>query len=188
MNKNVLQARINALSAQHIYTKKLKKIDNASIIINILTIITPIFILASLLIFKGGNYEDISNNVSIFLSAILLSLSILALIMKIEDKKVNYSIGRRSNISVAEKALKNLNESDDNLEWFYTYISEMDSKDSENIGTVDKKLSQEAMRAALKQQHPGENNTVCSICGSSPFKYKPGSCDSCGNTPSITGN
>lgn len=187
MNKKVLQVRTNALSAQYIYTRKLERINSASIIINILTIITPIFILASLLIFKGGDYESIINNASIILSGILLSLSIFSLIIKIEDKKLNYSIGRRSNISVAEKALKNLNKNDDELEWFDTYISEMDSKDVENIGTVDKKLSQEAMRFALKQQHPGEE-TICSICHTSPFNYKPGSCDVCGNTPTVKGN
>jgi mobilome CxxCx(11)CxxC protein len=183
MNEKVTQIRTNALVAEYIYSEKLFYIRILSISISVLTIIVPIFLITSLFIAKSTQYEDLINIVAVIVSSILLSLTIISLIFHIDQKRENYLIGRRSNIYVANEATKLINKKDSKLEWFYNYLVEMDSKDQENIGNVSEKLKKKAYRHSLQKLFPGRNDTVCSICNASPFKYKKGSCQICGNTP-----
>ena len=183
MNERVVQIRTDSLVAEYIYTVKLNYIKIITIVINVLTITVPIIVTSALLVTKGTNYENQLNILSIIISSLLLSLTILALIFQVEQKKENYIIARRLNIFVSNESLKNIEEKDLNLTWFYSYLVEIDSKDKENIGNVSKKLKQKAYRDSLEKLFPGKNDTVCSICLASPFKYKKGSCQVCGNTP-----
>jgi len=183
MNNRVLQVRTDALVAEYIYTKKLSTLGYMSTAIACLTIIVPIIVSAAILVAKGTKYEDASNTTSILLSAALLSLSALSLILKLDQKRENFLIARRSNIYVSSEALKNLNKEDAELSWFYNYLAEMDSRDQENIGEASTKLKQQAYRHSLKKLIPGQPDTVCSICHASPYKFKPGTCQVCGNSP-----
>jgi mobilome CxxCx(11)CxxC protein len=183
MNERILQIRTDALAAEYIYSLKLDRIEKFTTSINILTLIVPVFIMSTLLMAKGGEYESQANIFSIFISAILLGLSIISLIFRFEQKRESYIIGRRSNIYVASEALKNINEDDSNLTWFYNYQVEMDSKDRENIGNIPIELKQKAYRYSLERLSPGKSDTVCPICKASPFVFKKGACQTCGNTP-----
>jgi len=183
MNERVKQIRTDSLVAEYIYSHKLWWIGFFSLVINILTIIVPILFSAVLLLGKGTTCEDLLNTISVLVSAVLLSLVILNLLLKNEQKREAYIIGRRSNIYVSNEALKLIEEIDANLTWFYNYLVEMDSKDQENIGNVSSGLKKKAYRYSLKKLFPGRNDVVCSICNASPFLYKKGSCQVCGNTP-----
>ena len=183
MNDKVLQIRTDALVAEYIYTKKLKKIGYMSIAITCLTILVPIIFSAAILIAKGKDYEGALNTASIVLSAALLSLSVLSLILKLDQKRESFLIARRSNIYVSSEALKLADKEDTELSWFYNYLAEMDSRDQENIGDVSENLKKEAYRHSLKKLMPGRSDTVCSVCHASPFKFIAGSCQVCGNTP-----
>lgn len=183
MNKRILQIRTDALVAECLYTKKLKRLGFLSITITALTVIVPIFLTTSLLIAKGTTYEAIMNLVSIVFSATLLSLSILALLLKMEQKRENYVIGRRLNIDVGNDALELLEKDDSELSWFYKYISKQDSFDLENLGDVSEKERKKAYLYSLKKLLPGRSDTICPICNASPFIFKDGSCQVCGNTP-----
>lgn len=183
MNDKVLQIRTDALVAEYIYTKKLKNIGYISIAITCLTILVPIMFSGAILITKGTNYEGTLNTASIVLSAALLSLSVLSLILKLDQKRESFLIARRLNIYVSSEALKLTDKADTELSWFYNYLAEIDSRDQENIGEVSENLKKEAYRHALKKLMPGRSDTVCSICHASPFKFIAGSCQVCGNTP-----
>ncbi len=183
MNERVKQIRTDALVAEYIYSNRLHWIGLFSTILNILTIIVPILFSSVLLIGKGTPYEGLLNTISVFTSAVLLSLVILGLIFRVEQKKEAYIIGRRTNIYVSNEALKLIEEPDSKLVWFYNYLVEMDSKDQENIGKASDRIRKEAYRYSLKKLFPGRNDVVCPICNSSPFLYKKGSCQVCGNTP-----
>lgn len=183
MNQRILQVRTDALVAECLYTKKLKRLGFLSITITALTIIVPIFLTASLLIAKGTTYEPMMNVVSIVLSATLLSLSILALLLRIEQKRESYVIGRRLNVDVSNDALELLEKEESELSWFYKYISKQDSFDLENLGDVSEKERKKAYLYSLKKLLPGRSDTVCPICNASPFVFKKGSCQVCGNTP-----
>lgn len=190
MNPRVLQIRTDALVAEYLYKIKLEKIGWLSITINTLTIIVPTLFSAALLITKGTQYEFKVNVFSIVISYILLALSVFSLILRVEQNRENYLIGRRNNIYISNEALKLLNKKDEELDWFYNYLVEMDSKDQENLNSISKKLQQEAYRYSLKKQIPGQSNVVCSICNASPFKFKKScifphktTCETCGNLP-----
>jgi mobilome CxxCx(11)CxxC protein len=183
MNNRVLQIRTDALVAEYIYTEKLSKLGYMSTAITCLTILVPIMFSAAILIAKGTEYETALNAASILLSAALLSLSILSLILKLDQKRESFLIARRSNIYVSSEALKLIEKEDAELSWFYNYLAEMDSRDQENIGEASEKLKQKAYRHSLKKLMPGRSDTVCSVCHASPFKFIAGSCQVCGNTP-----
>ncbi|WP_338804361.1 mobilome CxxCx(11)CxxC protein [Xenorhabdus griffiniae] len=183
MNQRVLQTRTNALVAEYIYTKKLKRIGNLSITITSLTIIVPVLFTSATLVAKGTPIESYMNIASVILSAILVSLSIFSLIFRVDQKREDYLISRRLNIDVSSDALECLEKNDSELEWFYKYTAKMDSRDLENIGDMSCKEKQNAYRYSLKKLFPGRANTVCACCEASPFSFKKGSCQVCGNTP-----
>lgn len=183
MNERILQIRTDALVAEYIYAIKLRNLGYMSIAITCLTILVPIMFLAAIPITKGTEYESPLNTASIVLSAVLLCLSVLSLILKLDQKRESFLIARRSNIYVSSEALKLIDKADAELSWFYNYLAEMDSRDQENIGEVSEKIKQKAYRHSLKKLMPGRSDTVCSICHASPFKFIAGSCQVCGNTP-----
>lgn len=188
MNARIIQVRTDALAAEFIYTKKLNSIKIVSTLSSALTVLLPILFSAALLIYKGTPNEPFVNTISIILSAVLLVITIATFILELERKKENYLIGRRLNIAVANDALKLLdkNTGEQELSWFFEYIREMDAKDLENTGGVGSSLKKEAYRSALERLYPGSNNTVCSVCKASPFTFKKGACQLCGNTPGKT--
>lgn len=183
LNERVKQIRANALAAEYIYSEKLTGIGRISLALNILSIIVPILFSAALLITKGTKSEGIVNTISILLSAVLLAIAVLALLLRLEQKKEKYLIGRRSNLYVGNESLKVLDKPDSELGWFYNYVNEMDATDRENIDKVSVGMRQRAYRSALEKLHPGRNDTVCAICNASPFVFQKGSCQVCGNTP-----
>lgn len=183
MNQRVLQIRTDALAAEYIYTRKLKSIGYLSAAITCLTIIVPVLFSSAAFIAKGTPAESWMNIASGILSAILVSLSIFALIFRVDQKREGYLIGRRLNIDVSSEALELLEKNDSDLEWFYKYIAKMDSTDLENIGDVSDKEKRKAYLYSLKKLFPGRSDTVCSFCGASPFNFNKGSCQMCGNTP-----
>lgn len=182
-NEKIKQIRMNALVAEHVYSHRLTQLNIFKLIIDVLTIILPILVTSVLLVIKGTAFEAMGNIASILLSALLLGLVVFSLLLKFEDKKTQYQIGRKDNIYVANEALKLLSEPDDKLNWFYTYIAEMDSRDSDAIGAVSEDVRQEAYRKALMKLVPGSTSVVCPVCFASPFKYIKGLCQVCGNSP-----
>lgn len=183
MNSRVLQIRTDALAAEYIYSKKLSVLGRFSVAITCLVILTPILTSVAILLAKGTRFEGAFNTISVILSTLLLALSVFALIIKLDSKRESYLISRRSNIYVSSEALKLIDQRDEELSWFFNYQAEMDSRDQENIGQVSAELRQEAYRYALMKQVPGDSSIVCAICHSSPFVFKDGSCQVCGNTP-----
>ncbi|MFM5178574.1 mobilome CxxCx(11)CxxC protein [Aeromonas veronii] len=184
MNEKVKQIRTDALAAEYIYTVKLARVGWLTTCISVLTVIVPVLFSSVLLVSKGTEYEVLSNYISIGVSAVLLSLSVLSLILQIDRKKGDYLIGRRSNIYVSSEALKVIDEKDDSkLIWFYNFLVEIDARDQENLGQVSLSLKQKAYRDSLMRLNPGKNDTVCSVCNASPFIFKRGNCQICGNTP-----
>ncbi len=183
MNQRVLQIRTDALVAEFLYTNKLKKIGYLSLAITGLTILVPVLFSSAAFLAKGTPLESWMNIVSVILSAILVSLSILSLIFRVDQKRESCLIGRRLNIDVSSDALDLFDKNDSELEWFYKYIAKMDSTDLENIGDASDRKKQKAYIYSLKKLFPGRSDTVCSVCGASPFKFNKGSCQLCGNTP-----
>lgn len=184
MNPRLQKVIENSVSAQYIYQRKLKTVNSALMIISILTILVPIFVFISLYILKDTNYKDYSDLIATIISGFLLILSVLALILKFDEKRLGYMIGNRVNRSIEERARNLLNENDESkLELFFAHVADIDNDDKERIGEVSVLIRQEAYREALKKVDI-HGKATCGVCNASPFIYTKGSCQTCGNTPS----
>jgi len=183
----LLQIRSNALSADYIYSSELSRINWITNAITVLAIVVPIITTFSLVLAKDTSYAILLNTFSFIFSGFLLCLSVLALIFRLEHKKELYLISRRANIYISNEASGLLENPSVDPRWFYKYVSDQDARDKENISNIREKRRQEAYRYSMKLLHPSDSGVVCSVCGSSPYIFKKGACQLCGNTPSITG-
>ncbi|MGI8488998.1 hypothetical protein QWJ20_10705 [Pectobacterium sp. S5] len=181
-NEKLDQIRTNALSAEYIYSEKLRQINKISLTITVLTTLTPIAVLCSQLVTKGEPYGKFVDTIAIIISCVLFCLTILSLILRLEQKKESYLQGRRDNIYISNEIDSFKSNSNLDKTWFYKFVSEQDKKDLENIAHIDKKMQQSAYRHALKKLIPGNANVVCAFCKKSPFIFIEGECDACGNT------
>jgi len=184
VNVSVEQIRTNALVAKTIHRKRLKKARLFSNILSAFMILVPVVFLAAQYWAKGTTGEQIVNGTAAVGSVLLLCLSVMALILRIETKVLDHSVGIRTNIYVASEAHKLMNETDEvKLGWFYTYVSEMDVMDASSLADAKPAEKRDAYREALMELRPGDNSAVCPICKASPFRYTKGDCQFCGNTP-----
>lgn len=181
--KKLIQIRTDALSAEYIYSKELSMIGRITNSITCLTILVPIITTFSLVLSKGSDYEKALNLFSFISAGLLLCLSIWVLIFKYDHKRESYLIGRRANINISNESHDLISDPAIDPKWFYKYVSEQDAKDQENVNNVAEKTRQEAYRHTLKKLHPSESNVVCSVCAASPYIFKKGNCQLCGNTP-----
>jgi len=186
MNKRVEQIRTDALVAKTLYTKRLRVANGFKVAINILIIITPILFIAAQYVTKGTALAGLTDTTAFIGSILLLCLAIYTLIINLDGNIQKNVIGLKNNVYVASEALKLIDEvSDEKLNWFYTYVAEMDTVDADALSNVSEEERQKAYRSALMQLKPGDNSVVCPICGASPFRYTKGNCQVCGNKPVI---
>lgn len=183
-NKRIEQIRTDALVAKLIHTKKLRQRNSYKIALNVMTIIVPILFLSAQYWAKATQVEVVMNVVASLTSICLLCLAIYSIIIDLDGKILKHAMGIKNNIYVATEALKQIDEDDENkLSWFYTYVAEVDTADADNISDVKDKEKQAAYRESLKQLYPGESSVICPVCKASPYIYKEGSCQVCGNKP-----
>jgi mobilome CxxCx(11)CxxC protein len=120
------------------------------------------------------------------LAAILLVFAIVKVVWRWQDRaeKHNKLIGE--NISLSSQAEQLLNNagsaSPDSAQWFLILANNLEKTDREVLGIVKDEDRKRAYREALKEFSPGVTQ-VCPECKASPWHYKPGSCQLCGNTP-----
>ncbi|AWB79011.1 MULTISPECIES: mobilome CxxCx(11)CxxC protein [Stenotrophomonas] len=179
--KKLLQIRMDALTAAFIYSRNLYWIAISSSSLVLGSILTPIFILLALSIPAGQAHREFFEVASQLSSAILLLWSVAALILKVEVKKEAFIAGRAANNFIASEVLKLLADPQQDLGWFITYVSRQDTVDQDNLGGLSERLRKKAYRQSLKQLFPGDASVVCGVCGLSPYKFKRGDCQLCGN-------
>lgn len=73
--------------------------------------------------------------------------------------------------------------SEEDLKWFFRYAGEIDNRDKSTFTNISEKIRKKVYREALKELIPGCYKITCPICKTSPWKYKKGDCQLCGNTP-----
>lgn len=183
-NKRIEQIRTNALVAKELHAKKLRGKNGYKIALNAMTIIVPILFLTAQYWAKSTQLETVINIVASLGSIALLCFAIFAIIIDLDGKIIKHTIGVKNNIFVATEAIKLMEENDENkLGWFYTYVAEVDTTDTDSLSGVSAEEKMTAYRESLKQLFPGESAIVCPVCNASPYIYEPGSCQVCGNKP-----
>ena len=185
MTSKIEQTKLNALSAKILHRKSKWKYEAINNTILVLTIIVPLLFIIALYVSKGTDYENLINIISFALSIVLIAVSIIALIWKVNDKITLHKLGMKNNIYIANECdnLSKLSESE--LNWFFRYVSEMDTQDNDAFSKISDDERKKTYREALKEFEPGNFNVTCPVCNSSPWKFKKGDCQLCGNTPNL---
>jgi mobilome CxxCx(11)CxxC protein len=181
MNTKIQQTKINAISAKILHSKSKAKYEAVNNIFLVLTIVVPILFIIAIYVSKGTAYENVVNILSFMLSIVLIAVSVVALIWKISDQIGVHQLGIKNNIYIANECDNAGNLSDAELTWFFRYVAEMDTQDKDTFSKVSEDVRKTTYRDALKEFEPGNYNIVCPLCGNSPWKYKKGDCQLCGN-------
>lgn len=179
--EKLLQTKLNAISAKLLHRKKKGEFESLNNFITVLTIIVPIAFLSAQFVFKGSQVEDIVNTISYVLSVILIIVAVTSLIYKVSEKILIHKLGLKENIYIINECDNLSNKTDKELEWFYRYISQIDNADNDTFSNIKDKTKRKIYREALKELLPGDISITCPNCKSSPWNYKKGDCQLCGN-------
>ena len=182
MTDKLRQTKLNALTAKILHRKSKAKYEWFNGAVAILTVIVPILFIIAQYITKGTTSEELVNDISFALSLVLIAVSVLALILKITDKITIHKVGIKNNLYVANECDNLAALTDKDLEWFYRYVTEIDNQDLDTFAGVSDKTKRHTYREALKEFSPGDHTITCPVCHSSPYEYKKGDCQLCGNT------
>ena len=183
MQSKIEQTKINATSAKILHRKGLNKLEKLNIAFLVVTLIVPLLFIIAQFVTKGTECEKLMNNVSFGMSLLLLAVTILSIILKITDKITIHKIGMKNNIFVANECDTVANLPTKEQEWFFRYVNEIDNNDIETFSGISEEEKKDTYREALKEIEPGNHLITCPVCNSSPWKYKKGNCQLCGNTP-----
>lgn len=181
MTSKIDQTKINALSAKILHRKSKWKYEAINNTILVLTIVVPLLFIIALYVSKGTDYENLINIFSFILSIVLITISIISLIWKVNDNIIAHKLGMKNNIYIANECDNLANLSENELKWFFRYVSEMDTQDNDIFSTISEDDRKKTYREALKEFAPGNISITCPVCNSSPWKFKKGDCQLCGN-------
>lgn len=176
------QTKLNAISAKILHRKSLAKYESRNRVVLILTIIVPILFIIAQFVSVGTKLESIINYISFALSLVLICVSLISIFDKYNEKITIHKIGMKNNIYVANECYNLDNKTDFENEWFYRYVTEIDNQDNDTFSKLPESERQFAYREALKESEPGNYNVICPHCQSSPWNFKAGNCQLCGNT------
>lgn len=184
--KAIYQKRMDALATKHLHEYRLLYLSRLNLIVDFLAIGVPVLYFPIRYLAKGTPISIRTEVMWEILAAILLASAIAKIIWKWQDRAVQHSKLLGENITLASQAEHLLNNSNSSssssAQWFFLVADNLEKVDRESLGRIDDKDRKLAYREALKEFSPG-STTVCPECGASPWQYKPGSCQVCGNTP-----
>ncbi|MEZ5044730.1 MAG: hypothetical protein R2828_32840 [Saprospiraceae bacterium] len=182
MTDKLRQTKLNAITAKILHRKSKSKYEWFNVFFSILTVIVPILFIIAQYVTKGTTSEALINNISFSLSLTLIAVTVLALLLKITDRITTHKVGIKNNLYVANECDNLSSLVDNELEWFYRYVTEIDNQDLDTFAGVTDKTKRKTYREALKEFSPGDHTITCPVCNSSPWEYKKGDCQLCGNT------
>jgi mobilome CxxCx(11)CxxC protein len=187
MTEKIDQTKLNAISAKILHRKSKWKYELINNIVLLFTIIVPLMFIIAQFVAKGTAIENTINLISFVLSITLICVSVASIIFKVNDKIVIHEMGMKNNIFIASECDNAGGLSENELKWFFRYVNEMDNKDISSFANISDKVRKKIYREALKELVPGCHTITCPVCNSSPWKYKKGTCQLCGNTPKTKG-
>ena len=188
--KVVLQKKMDTLSAKHLHELCLDPIRKRNYLIDALAIAVPILLLTARLLTTTYSWSKYIDGMADVLASLLLVLAALKVVYRWQEKAYTHSRLRDENISLGTQAdallRKGGQATSDSVEMFLLLVDRSERADREAVGNPRIGLKQQAYREALKEVDPGSTTTKCPHCNASPWVYKPGSCQVCGNMPVTT--
>jgi mobilome CxxCx(11)CxxC protein len=182
----IRQKKLDSLAVKHLHVKSLVRLTRLDRLVDALAIAVPILYFVPRFITKGTSYDDIVEVGWEITAAVLLVLTVLKIIYRWQDRIKNHSRLLGENISLVRQAddlLLSTAGLPDTVQLFLRLAERSETSDREAIGEPSEKQRQFAYREALKEWEPGNVRISCPACGASPWKFKGGSCQLCGNTP-----
>jgi len=120
------------------------------------------------------------------IAAALLCFVSMKIVYRWEERAQTHSRLLGENISLVRQAddlLLHTGELPETVQLFLRLAEISETADREAIGEATAEERQFAYREGLKEVEPGNVSITCPHCGSSPWNFKPGACQLCGNTP-----
>lgn len=187
IDKGTLQKKqIDTLSAKYFHVWQLEPIKKVNFVIDILSFCVPALYFPIRYFAKGTRYQEVAEVSWEILAAVLGALALAKVIAKWQEKAEAHSRLRDENMTMfteASKLLRDDNVSRETVDQFLARCDKLEGEDRGLLGDPPKDRKQAAYREAMKEVTPGSVNVVCPICRASPYLFKKGSCDTCGNTP-----
>ncbi len=184
MTVKIQQTKLNAISAKNLHRKSKWKYEFINGLVLFLTIIVPLLFIVAQYVSKGKESEKMINIISFALSVTLIAVSIFSMIIKVGDKIATHKMGIKNNLYITNECDNLSALGEEELKWFFRYVTEIDNQDNDTFSKVSNKTKRKTYREALKEFSPGDYTITCPVCNSSPWKFKKGDCQLCGNTKS----
>lgn len=183
LNDKLRQFKMNALTAQVLHAMRINRYSILIKIEKLLTVVVPLLYLILLYISKGTSWETIIGVISTILSILLIGVSVISMILGIEGKLDDHKLGLKGNKLICNEVDNFISngKKEEELEWFFKYVAEVDAKDHEIFAAVKPKEKQYAYREALKEFSHSNPHITCPVCDASPWKFVAGDCQLCGN-------
>jgi mobilome CxxCx(11)CxxC protein len=184
----IRQVKLNALAAKYQHGECRNSLNRKLQRVDFLGIAVPSLYFAFRYYGKGTQYEGWVEGAWAVLATVLLLTTIAKMAYRWSDKAQKHSELLGENISLvghANDLLREAEVSKDSLRLFSLLDEKLEKDDRRALGQLDEKDRQAAYRAALKELDPGNVGVLCSLCQSSPWKFTAGSCQMCGNTPTV---
>lgn len=183
----IRQKKLDSLAAKHLHVKSLAKLNRLNRIVDLLAIAVPVLFFAPRYLAKGTSLAAPVEAGWEALAAILLGVVILKLALRWEERALTHSKLLAENIFLIGQANDLLLVGPEkipaeSIPLFLRLAERSETADREAIGEPSEKEKQFAYREGLKELE-GNASIRCPICNSSPWQFRPGSCQLCGNTP-----
>jgi mobilome CxxCx(11)CxxC protein len=183
------QIRLDNLAAKYLHQKKIATLNNLNQFVDALALLVPVLYFPMRYEAKDTCWQSGVEKSWEFLAALLLAFTIWRLIRKWQDSAQAASRYMGVNITIASEAARLLRATDSvspaEVDMFRRLADQSEHDDRQSLASVQDKDKQTAYHEALKEFAPG-GDTRCFKCNASPWEYRPGTCQICGNTPGRT--
>ena len=178
----ITQKKLEALCAKYLHMKKLAWLRKWNRAVDFAAIGVPGFYFVFRYLAKGreaGPYVEAAWEI---LAASLILFVLAKIVFHWEERAKRHSQLLGENIALVRQADNLLatrrTDLSEGVQMFFALVEKTDIADSEAFAGLPKEERQFAYCEGLK-----ELKGVCPYCKASPWDYKPGSCQACGNTP-----
>jgi mobilome CxxCx(11)CxxC protein len=182
----IMKEKFDCLCAKHAYLIERRRVNLGNTVVEILGLSVPILYAPMRLLAKNTSLQAFVEASWTTLAALLLVLTIVKMRLRWQDRAQSSSRYIGENlllIADADRLLRDPTQiTQQSADAFLALANKARRDDTDVLGKPGKSTGREAYRAALKEMD-GAPDTICPVCKSSPYRYKKGTCDVCGNTP-----
>lgn len=187
ITEQIQQKRIDCLAAKHLHVRLLATLNKKQRLVDFLAIAVPLVYVPVRYLAKDTQYAAPVEIAWELLAAFLVVMVALKIVYKWQDHAQECKQLMGENIFLIREAEELLRDeigiSPEKSRLFFTLADRSEAEDRDLLGEPKLKHRQFAYREAMKEAYPSRIDTVCPNCGASPWKFMPGACQLCGNTP-----